>query len=63
MEEVIVLNKMAQRKCKACGGTGYKVIMTYKTVWEPQTVTEYVTQWQAGKPVRVARSRVVTKAV
>lgn len=52
-----------KRNCPMCGGTGEQKIMQWKTVMEPQTVYEQVTQFRFGKPVKVTVPRTVQKAV
>ena len=51
------------RNCPMCGGTGAQKIMQWKTVMEPQTVYEQVTQFRFGKPVRVTVPKTVQKSV
>jgi hypothetical protein len=58
-----VVGEVSKRNCPMCGGTGAQKIMQWKTVMEPQTVYEQVTQFRFGKPVKVTVPRTVQKAV
>jgi hypothetical protein len=57
------ISEAGKRDCPMCGGTGSQKIMQWKTVMEPQTVYEQVTQFRFGKPVNVTVPRTVPKAV
>jgi hypothetical protein len=57
------ISEAGKRNCPMCGGTGTQKIMQWKTVMEPQTVYEQVTQFRFGKPVTVTMPRTVQKAV
>ncbi len=58
-----VIGEAGTRNCPMCGGKGAQKIMQWKTVMEPQTVYEQVTQYRFGKPVKVTVPRTVQKAV
>jgi hypothetical protein len=60
---VTATGSVEKRNCPICGGTGEQKIMQWKTVMEPQTVYEQVTQFRFGKPVKVTVPRTVQKAV
>jgi hypothetical protein len=60
---VTATGSVEKRNCPMCGGTGEQKIMQWKTVMEPQTVYEQVTQFRFGKPVKVTVPRTVQKAV
>jgi hypothetical protein len=57
------ISEAGKRNCPMCGGTGTQKIMQWKTVMEPQTVYEQVTEFRFGKPVSVTMPRTVQRAV